>query len=205
MRPRALLAVFVLLGPLAFLAPGISAQQGPPQPPPAGVSRFGDSPGRWVPFSATTKRIWNPGRVVVGRMYRASDGSLRNETGPSLDRIDVIAINSVADRVLYLWRPDSGWESRPLGLLDGKYLQPSPATLQGITVDEWLDGLGVIELPGDSSGVTKYQAPELNYFVVKMLMPCNDGSHAGCGLWLSDIRIGEQPPELFVPGEPPVH
>ena len=144
-------------------------------------------------------RIFRAGESVVGKLYRASDGSTRNETGPAPGRVNIIGIKNMSERLYYIWRPESGWESRPLDLPGGRYIQPREgAPAGGIRLEETLDGLSLIKMPIDEQGITEYLAPELNYYTVRASMPCNDGQGSGCGLWLVDVKVGEQPAHLFV-------
>ena len=53
--------------------------------------------------------------------------------------------------------------------------------------------------PPQPSGLVRYVAPHLNYFAVKFVEPCANPGATGCGFWMSDIQIGEQPEELFKP------
>jgi hypothetical protein len=163
--------------------------------------RLGDTPGQWVPFSASMVRVFRQGQSAVGKLYRSADGSTRNETGPAPGRVDSIGISNVPDRLYYIWRPEGGWESRPLDLPGGRYLQPPEGAPTGATpTSERLEGMVLIKMPTNHQGITHYLVAELGYFPpVKSIMPCNDGQGSGCGLWLSDIEIGEQPADLFRP------
>jgi hypothetical protein len=167
---------------------------------PAGTVPLGDAPGQWVPFSARTTRVFNPERVFIGTFYRASDGSTRSETGPPTGSVTSIAIKNMAEKLFYLWQPGRGWESHPMQLPWGKYIHPVPeGTFSDRPIAEQIEGVDLIAMPPQSSGLVRYLAPQLNYFAVKILEPCTTPGATGCGFWLSDIRIGEQPTELFRP------
>src|SRR6478736_9953975 len=76
-----------------------------------------EQPSEWVPFSADLRRIQETdGTVFVGRQYRSSNGSTRNETGPVDGGINSIAINNVAQTTFYRWTPQEGWTSQPMTL-----------------------------------------------------------------------------------------
>lgn len=67
-----------------------------------------DAPDRWVPFSADVT-IKTHGTDVVGRFYRAADGSRRIETGPARDDIRVISIVNTSKGNGYDYSPGRGW------------------------------------------------------------------------------------------------
>src|SRR5438067_2261311 len=74
-------------------------------------------PQNWVPFSAQIKRVYEKsGEVVVGRVYRSSDGSTRSETGPSLDAINTIGIKNISTRSFYMWQGNDTWTAQPMEL-----------------------------------------------------------------------------------------
>lgn len=190
----------VLAGLLIFAPPPAAQVKAPIQDQQQPSASATQPLVRWVPFSAAITRVVEPGRKVVGRLYRASDGSTRNETGPSVSQVNVIGIKNLSDRVYYLWSPKTGWETRPLDAPAGFPLPPQPAAPHGAKrVREQIEGFDLVKAPTDANGATDYLAPALNYFPVKTLMPCNKGQKATCGLWLSDIKIDEQPRELFRP------
>jgi hypothetical protein len=176
------------------------------QQPPPGLRRLAKTPGHWVPFSATSKRVFDPDRVMVGTFHRAADGSTRAETGPSIGDVTAIAIKNMPEKTFYVWLPKNGWESHPMELPPGGYVQPPPDTEineAAKRVVEQIQGLAVIKARTDARGITEFQAPRLNLFAVKTEIPCDNGG-TGCGLWYTDILIDEQPRELFRPpaGEP---
>lgn len=168
---------------------------------PAGTMPLGDKPGQWVPFSAKTTRVFNPGNVFTGTFYRSSDGSTRSETGLQTGEIDTIFIKNMAEKLSYFWQPRSGWESHPMELPWGKYIHPRPdGAFSDRLIVEQIDGMDLIAMPAQGpSGLVTYLAPQLNYFEAKILHACANPEATGCGFWMSDISIGEQPPELFRP------
>jgi hypothetical protein len=167
---------------------------------PAGAIPLGETPGQWVPFSANTTRVFNPGNVFIGTFCRASDGSTRSETGPPTGEITTIAIKNMAEKLFYFWQPRSGWESRPMELPGGKYIHPVPdGTFSNRPIVEQIEGMDLIAMPPQPSGLVRYLAPQLNYFAVKTLERCTKPGATGCGFWMSNIHIGEQPPVLFRP------
>lgn len=171
------------------------------KPPPHAIL-LGAKPGRWVPFRANIKRVFDPESVFVGRFYRASDGSTRSETGPSIAEINIVGIKNMSEGVFYLWLPTSGWESHPMELPHGKYFQPrldSGVSAEATRVDDQIEGIDLIKGPTDRHGITEYQAPRLNYFALRTTIPCKTAQRTGCGKWYSEVHIDEQPPELFKP------
>ena len=96
--------------------------------------------------------------------------------------------------------PGSAWEARPMELPGGKYVQPIPDdAFSDKPIVEQLEGMDIIAMPPQPSGVVRYLARQLNYFAVKIVEPCSNANASGCGFSLSNIQIGEQPPELFRP------
>jgi hypothetical protein len=142
--------------------------------------------------------VLDPGRVVFGRLFRGTDGSTRNETGPAPGVVDTIGIKSLPGRTHEVWRSGRGWMTIPMMLPGGRYIQPFvDPPLGAVAVEERVSGLRLVRMPTDANGSTMYLAPELDYYPVKVTRPCDGGTGSGCGLFLSDIVIGEQPPDLF--------
>jgi hypothetical protein len=145
-------------------AQDIREQPPPPQTPRATVC--------WVPFSAVIRIVVDPGKVIVGRLYRAADGSTRNETGPSLDEINVIGIKNLPERVYYLWNPRSGWETRPLDWPSALTPpRPTEAPPGATPLADQIEGFELVRAPTDPNGVTDFLAPRLDYFAVKSIRP----------------------------------
>ena len=160
-----------------------------------------DQPGYWVPFSADLRRIdERDGSLFVGRNYRASDGSTRNETGRSFENISSIAIKNIPQATFYLWNTRQGWTSQPMDLPPGGLATPRPRVFNRYNmteVDDTVEGLKLIRL--DTAGRALYQAPQLNLFTLLILVKCASDPNATCGTSHSNIRIGEQPVEYFLP------
>lgn len=156
-------------------------------------------PETWTPFSADIRRVnATNGEVHVGRFYRSADGSTRSDTGPSLDHINMIGIKNVAQAAFFTWNDKLGWTQQPMtqppeGWRPGRVVFNERMT----RVAEKVDGLDLIK--HDAPPYTVYRAPQLNMFDVVKLLPCQFESSSPCGTWLSNIRIGEQPPGLFTP------
>lgn len=158
-----------------------------------------EQPSTWVPFSAELKRVHeNDGTVFVGRQFRASDGSTRNETGRSFDAIDSIAVKNVPQSTFYRWTPEEGWTSQPMTLPPWGW-KPVPTHWQEkmTKTDETVEGFDLIRF--ESVGRVFYQAPKLNLFTLVTQVPCKFDPVATCGTWYSNIKVNEQPPDYFWP------
>jgi hypothetical protein len=160
-----------------------------------------DQPPYWVPFSAELKKIdERDGSIFVGRSYRASDGSTRNETGRSFDRITSIAIKNIPQATFYLWNTRQGWTSQPMDLPPGGLATPRARVFNRhnmTEVDDTVEGLKLIRL--ETGARALYQAPELNLYTLVILVKCTYDPGAACGTWHSNIKVGEQPVEYFLP------
>jgi hypothetical protein len=165
----------------------------------AGITPLSDVPGDWVPFRAVRTDVFNPEQVLVSRIYRSRDGSTRTESGASLDNVDTITIKNMTEKTFYKWVKDGGWTSHPMQLPGGRYVPPTTTAPQGAEDAGEVEGLGVLKMRTDRGGSTQYLSPQLSYYPVKATVPCKDASATGCGWWLSNIVVGEQPPELFRP------
>jgi hypothetical protein len=186
---------------LASTMPGaLPARQ---QPPPL---EFIDAPETWVPFSADV-RITFPGQVdVVGRFFRASNGSRRLETGPSLAEVMAISITNFSDLTMYQYYGTTGsWTS-------------SPTTPRGAEVQRWPKGLanwspyprrlavragesGSIDSDtgffayrvSDDMGGFKLKVPDLNFFDIV-------SAHANGRFEIyTNLRLDEPDERLFRP------
>jgi hypothetical protein len=156
-----------------------------------------DQPSHWVPFSAELRRIHeDDGSVFVGRQYRDSNGSTRNETGRSFDNINSIAIKNVPEATFYHWTPQQGWTSQPMTLPPGGWM-PVPRIMNE-TLREVSDTVEAFRLLRfESAGRVFYQAPQLNMFTLVTLVKCKFDATAACGTWYSNIRIAEPPVSYF--------
>lgn len=150
------------------------------------------APSDWVAFQSTYENS-TPGdaRKVVGRMFRASNGSTRRETGPSLDDIRVISIQNVAEEKAYVLM-NGTWYSHPMRLPP-----------QGFRPQTWReDKAKKSELTADSLDLYVYtdvrgssylMAPALNFFrVVSQRIDGSRQVHA-------NIRLGEPEAAYFSP------
>ena len=156
-------------------------------------------PTEFVPFSAELRMVWSDGSTHVGRFYRDRNGSTREETGRSLDAIDTIAIKNIPKGEFYSWGDPRPWTVQPMDLPPQGWLPP-PRSRAG---DDWEssvqtneEGLEVVR-SGTAQGVFE-EAPQLNFFPVSMLQPCESGE-LECGLRYFNIRVRDQPPEFFEP------
>jgi hypothetical protein len=158
-------------------------------------------PASWVPFSAELRDVREDGAVTVGRFYRASDGSTRSETGPSLDNIRVVGINAISNATFYLWHADRGWTAQPMQLPPFGW-NPTPTIFnsQMTGVTDKVEGFTVIRMVVGGNDRVAFVAPELNLFPLIVSYPCR-GRTAQCGTVHFNIRVGEQPQEYFAPAE----
>jgi hypothetical protein len=148
------------------------------------------SPPNWVAFSANWKRVGKAG-TIVGRYYRASDGSTRleSEDGSNI----VISISNVATVRQYAFLLNK-WVSYPMRLPPGGY-RPSPRILGGthgleVSTDV-IEGYPVYKMT-TIGGVVRYQAPALNFFALVT-------EFADARQEFFDIVLDEPASELFLP------
>jgi hypothetical protein len=153
-------------------------------------------PDTWVPFSAKLTTHATSGKTFVGRFYRSSDGSTRSETGPSPDRMTVIAIKNIPQSLLYLWRRGE-WTQQPMQLPPSGWKPQSFPVRATTPVAEKVEGFDVVQ--ADSVNSTTLFAPALNLFPIVLILKECPAPLPECGERYSDIRIGEQPAELFLP------
>ncbi len=158
-------------------------------------------PSVWVSFSADTHRIAETdGATYIGRAYQHRDGSVRHEDGRSGQPLNSIFIKSHEQSMSYHWTPDGGWRGWGLTLPPEALHQPQSWMLnERIRLrPEPLQGYQVI-VTSSRSGWESYRAPALNFYELAKRVPCRFDAKAICGMWLSNITVAEQPPELFVP------
>ena len=175
------------------------------------LPEFIEAPGTWVPFSADLKITFPGQQDVVGRFFRASDGSRRMETGPSLTEVMAISITNFADLTLYQYYGTTGsWTS-------------SPASPRGSEVQQWRKGLsnwspyprrlavragesGSIDsetgffayrVTDDFGGFT-LRVPELNFFNI-----VSATANARYEIY-TNLHLDEPDPRLFRPPPPAV-
>jgi hypothetical protein len=153
-------------------------------------------PDKWVPFSAKLTTRTTSGKTYAGRFYRSTDGSTRSETGPSPDQITVIAIKNIPQALFYLWQRGQ-WTQQPMQLPPSGW-NPQSFPVRAVTpVAEKVEGFDVVQ--GDSANSTTLFAPQLNLFPIVLINKECPASPPECGERYSDIHIGEQPAELFLP------
>jgi hypothetical protein len=157
-------------------------------------------PQVWVPFSATYKHVNENGEVRVGRFYRASDGSTRSESGLEAGVMNIIGIKNISEGLFYLWKPTTGWESRPMDVPSTGWKPRISKTVAPTNlVTDRVDGFALIKSPMDRRGATTYEAPELNFMPLRVATRCQVIGLDECGVWLTEIIVGEQLPEYFKP------
>lgn len=151
-------------------------------------------PSTWQPFIASIRitRPDGPG-IVVGTLYRRSDGSERNDTGPAGGTTQVISIRNHRTRGFYTWTATRGWRRHPLGFElttppkrirksgDAELYQPSAA----------IEGFEVLRTAAPD-GSEAFVAPELNLYPLVLKTP-------GRTVELHDIRRVEPSDDLFLP------
>jgi hypothetical protein len=154
------------------------------------------SPTEWIPFRSDFRQVDGSGAVHVGRFYRRSDGSTRSESGQSLGKWHTILIKNISTATYYTWYEERGWARQPMqlpkwGWRPGKRHFNTP----GLTlVPQRVEGFTLLKVE-HNGGAYDLQAPELNFFTVVR----HWGDTVGSGTTHSNIRVGEQPAELFEP------
>jgi hypothetical protein len=185
-----------------WMSPRAAAQQ-------VSQLEFIDQPQDWVPFSArvTMTSPDSAGPATVGLFFRGSDGSTRMATGPSWTDVRVISITNVVAQTVYIYSARNGWVSHPMSLPAGGYhpmrfrttfpgLKKYPNRLAlevgqdgSLTATEGFEAYR--QLNGQS--IFKLLVPALNMFEVVTQRP------DGVLQVFSDIKIDEQPADLFEP------
>lgn len=153
-------------------------------------------PSHWVPFSALSRHVVSSGRVFVGRYFRASDGSTRYESGPSLDEVTAIGINNVSRATHCRWvKGSAAWVQQPMQLPRDGFV-PSVHRYRGAELlTEKVEGLDIVRLA--RGHLVMIHAPALNFFVVAQTINNCEGKGTPCEDRYYDINIGEPPAELF--------
>ena len=155
-------------------------------------------PPGWVPFSADGAiNNGERGLHLVGRHYRASDGSERWEQGAPDP--EYISIRSISKATFYEWHRESGkWTSYPMQLPDGEW-QPTRYAVgrAGLTGTERLvEGITVLQQI-DAGGREVWLAPSLNFFAVEVVKSPVSGTLQR----YSNFDMSEPPSHLFQPPE----
>ena len=175
-----------------------------------------EAPDTWVAFQADISITHPGGPESAGRFYRASSGSYRMDTGPTIDDVKVVFIASFSEGVNYSWNEDGGWSWE-----DARHrIQPIrvPEGLEGWTLHPGRVALRVGE-SGDmnaptggfeayqvvrSDGVTSFQVPALNFYPIVLTRP--DGRYQkyyNVDLVEPDSALFRPPPgAAVIPREP---
>lgn len=148
-------------------------------------------PAAWVPVSAKTRRVHDAtGQEWAGRFYRGSDGSIRSESGATLDTIDTIGINNIAAGVHYLWSSRLGWTAQPLELPPTGWNPPTRRRFSNAWTARASEGFDMMIVPGPDGRQTSL-VPELNFLDIVKTVPCTWTPEPQCGTWYYDIVVGE--------------
>jgi hypothetical protein len=148
-------------------------------------------PSSWVAFEADLTISKVEGKSIKGKFFRASDGSMRLETGATV-------IHNIP-RSLYYQKTRMGpWESFPMtlppeGWVPDRYFAGRAGVgLQPLT--EKVSGFEVYQQRNDRSGTIWLRAPALNFFdLVKT------NSRTGARWSYSNVRLVEPNVALFLP------
>jgi hypothetical protein len=154
-------------------------------------------PPDWVPFSADVEITVPNTPRVVGRFYRASDGSSRLETGPEDGSRQVISMKNIPAQTFYWFSPAPGygWTSQPLKLPpEGWRPTQYRANMKDLAKHgERIEGLELYRYVTPSGDVA-LNAPALNFFSV-----VRQSVKFGKRERYFNIRLGEPPNDLFSP------
>jgi hypothetical protein len=170
-------------------------------------------PSQWIPFTAVvTITVSGDDLRVVGRFFRASDGSTRIETKPAEHEGDpLVSINNVSEATSYRGRGNK-WTAAPMDIAPGEWRPRkfrAGAPFLSVYRYKLRLGRGEGDVPIDgaltaSSGLDAYQmlngsgtvmllVPSLNFFpVVRQTL-------AGRREVYSEISQTEPDPSLFKP------
>jgi len=131
--------------------------------------------------------------TIVGRFYRASDGSTREESGLPNGSINVISINNVSTSTHYAY-VRSEWHRYPMKLPINGYHPGLRAVGKTNGLEESIEvieGFQLYRLTG-REGSVRYQAPGLNFFALRIESQDIHQEY-------SNVVIREQPREFFEP------
>jgi hypothetical protein len=153
-------------------------------------------PSAWVPFAADIQIVSDMGQKLVGRVYRARDGSSRTDTGLSMDKMTVSGIKNIPQAKFYLLSRD-GWTVQPMELPPTGWVPTSfPARLV-TRLAERVENFEVVR--GETEREVSLFAPALNlYPIAQTFKKCAPGV-VDCGTRLTNIVMGDQPADLFLP------
>jgi hypothetical protein len=159
-------------------------------------------PEHWVAFTADSVWVDETGTARYERIYRSADGSTRFEgyLSPDMNELQGIAIKNISQVRYFVWRKNAGWTSQPMQLPPGGWV-PRPRRADSVTsTGQAVEGLEVVK--AETDGFTQLYAPALNMFTVYQEIRNCGGSDAVCTTRVFNIRIVEQPRELFeLPGD----
>jgi hypothetical protein len=149
-------------------------------------------PPEWVPFSADVLHV-SDRHITTGRFHRRRDGSTAHYL--NTDGGAAITIHNLQTRRTYLKLGDRGWLERPVDekelagpLRELRLPQRQVQVLHDAVVGEIIEFTNA----GSNTGVTRLM-PRLNAFQASFHGP------NGVSREYLNIRIGDQPDELFVP------
>jgi hypothetical protein len=154
------------------------------------------APTTWVPFDASIRQTDASGKVTpVGRFYRASDGSTRDDYALPGKPIAIINIRNIPKSTYWVMQSSGKWFSYKMKLPAGGYKpRMQPTSMVGLeTSTEKVEGFDVWRDNSPDRGVpVRFTAPQLNWFALRYEV--NGGKKE-----YYDVRVREQPRELFFP------
>jgi hypothetical protein len=170
-------------------------------------------PTEWVGFEAKVRVFSADMEKVEGRLFRASDGSQRLETGPAGGPVMTIDIRNVPEQTHYLFarlahQMAASWTSAPMDVPEwgGRRPMLRAADQPGVRKHPFRLSVGPGDKPNvfasegfevyeyhDLGGNTHLQAPELN------MVDLVNQSITGRREELYDVVVREPSPELFLP------
>lgn len=190
---RTIQAVAAVMAPFAIVGALYSTSASQAQKP---IRTEVATPESWVPFTAIVHRF-QPGKTtnVVGRLYRASDGSRRLESGPPDRRQAVVSINNFTKSENYLYSESlGGWTVFPFASTGENGRRPPKLAVDNEKTflhDDKIEGYDIVRAVDPAQ--IRLIAPALNG--ESLVRQQNDGTREV----LSEIAIGEQSPDLFEP------
>lgn len=156
------------------------------------------APDVWVTFTAELRQETPDAAPVVGRFYRASNGSSRTESGPESEPARVVDIKNIA-RGLYFTKartPEGGeyWVEQPLVLpAEGWKPMQMAERADRLILKELFDGRQVVQVVA-GPGSVHFLAPSLNYYPVVKSRPLT-GERTSAHV----VSTAEPAAELFEP------